>query len=313
MSTGGIRTRWCTRRCCRRNLRARAGWQCADHWASTRTELALARARAAHADAVQSGDPRLVCLCLDVMAFCGWRMRDQDTLSFAVAQARQLDATGWSPFLRSSAAAIEAWHAMVTNDCPAAVQWFTRQADWLRAAGMDEARAYNNVAGVHLLAGQTTEAIAITGALVAQMQGTRDLAALCAFQLNHSAALLSEDRAAEARAVLVRSWPLARQFDRLQLWADDAAQVAAIERRPQAALRLVGWADAMFAALGHPREQADRTRHEHTMRLALAGWPTEPGAAEVERLRASGAALQVDELPGLAFGELDPYSVAPLR
>ncbi|MFZ2986549.1 ATP-binding protein [Ideonella sp.] len=282
-------------------LRAVAGWQCAEHWATIHTVSALAQARIAHAASLQSGDSRLVCLCLDAMAFCAWRLHDGATLEFAVTQLRALQFDGWSAFVRSSAAAIEAWHAMTLGDFPGALHWFRRQAEGLRAAGMDDARAFNNVAGVHLLAGQTTEAIAITGALVERMQGTRDLAALCAFMLNHSAALLAEDRAAEARAVLVRSWPLARQFDRLQLWADDAAQVAALAHRPEAALRLLGYADAVFAARGQPREMADQVRYERSLHLARTDLSADHDAAAIERLRASGAALTADELAALAF------------
>lgn len=284
--------------------RALAGWQCADHWATVRTELALTRARSAHADAIESGDPRLTCLCLDVMAFCAWRLRDRESLEFAVTQLRGLDLHGRSAFVRSSAAAIEAWHAMSLGAWPAAVRWFNCQAELLRAAGMDEARAFNNVAGVHLLAGQTAQAITITGALVERLQGTRDLAALCAFLLNHSAALLAEDRAEEARAVLRRSWPLARQFDRLQLWADDAAQVAALAHRPEAALRLLGYADAAFVALGQPRELADQVRYERSLSLIRADWPSGRDEADVERLRVSGAAMTADELAALAFGAI---------
>jgi hypothetical protein len=85
-------------------------------------------------------------------------------------------------------------------------------------------------------------------------------------------------------------------------WADDAALIAAMDGRPQAALRLAGFADGAFAALGQPREAVDQLRIDRAVQLAQDALATSHDLAACGRLRAEGAGLALDDLPVLAFG-----------
>ena len=281
---------------------ARACWQCADHWAPTRTQHALARARQAHALAAAAGDLRWAHLAVRTISTTSWRLGDLASLQAAVASTRSTGQAGWSAYVRAAGVSAEIWLCCLTDDQPGAFRGFSEQARLFRAAGIDDALTLNNIAGIHLAAGRSAEAITITRALVERSTGARDQYPLAISMVNLSAALLAEGRAAEARALAVESWPLARQFDLHPQWADDAALIAALEGRPEAALQLVGFADAAFAALGQPREAVDQIRTDRALQLARQALAASHGAAACDQLRADGALLSRDALPGLAFG-----------
>ena len=283
-------------------LLARAAWWCAEHWQQTRVAHARMRAEQAHAIALAAGLRQTSYGSLRVIAAAGWRMGDRPAIEAAVHAMRRLEQADWSPFLRSLGACAESWLAYQDDDHDGAIRCFNAQAELCRAAGVSEFSALNNVVGVNLVCGRSAEAIRLATQLVERLSGERNQHQLALAFSNLSAALLSEDRAAEARLVAIRCWPLMRQFDLHPQWADDAALITALEGSPQACLRLAGFADAAFVALGQPREQVDQIRIDRAERLARAALGESHDLAACERLKAEGAATRLDDLPRLAFG-----------
>jgi predicted ATPase len=279
----------------------RACRECAEHWATTRTAHARERAMQAHALAVQAGDLRAAYLAAGTLAPVSWRLGDLPTIQFAFDVVRAAGTPAWSPFVLAQGAATRAWHCTLTKDTHGALHGFGEQARLCRAAGMDDVRILNNVAGIHLSVGQTAEAIDILQALAGRVASDRDPYPLALTLSNLSASLLAEGRAAQAREVVRQSWPLARQYEMHPQWADDAALIAALEGRAQAALRLAGFADREFERLGQPREAVDQVRIDRAVALASRALSATHDPEALSRLRAAGATLTLDELPTLAF------------
>jgi hypothetical protein len=153
-----------------------------------------------------------------------------------------------------------------------------------------------------LAGGQVDEAIGCGEALLQQLRSSRALAALPAARLNLAGALLSRDDGAQARVHALEGWPQALQLSWQPYWADYLALLAAIEGRPQAAARLIGYADARYAAAGTAREINEARAVERAGRLVAARL----GAAAFERLKAAGAKIGDDDVAGLAFATEDP-------
>ncbi len=286
-------------------LLARALLHCAEHWQSTRTQHASMRAQQARALALAAGDARTAYQALWVIAFAAYRSNDRNNLRAAALAARAAEDPAWPAQVLLVRASIEAQLCMVDQDHDGAIGWRLQQAALLRKAGASDAIARINIAAAQLVAGRCEEAIATAQALADGLLGARDQRHRCFALSNLSGALLTLGRAAEARVVLQDAWPLARQFDLLPQWADDAALIAALEQRPCSALRLVGYADAAFAALGQPREAIDQARIDQANTLAGAGLSQRPTTGLPARLKAEGALLREADLPALAFATVD--------
>ncbi len=267
-----------------------------------RPRQALAWAQQAQALAMAEADHRLACLALRVVGFTAQRLGDRDTLVAAVAQGQALDDPAWPAYLRVVLASNQAWLALVDGDHGACLQACQQQLLLSRLAGLGEVNVQIKVGSAQLAAGRLDEAVQTFRALAARLQGARDQQHLARVLSNLSAALLSLERAAEARAVLAQLWPLAGRYDMLPLWADDAALVAALDGRGAEALQLAGHADAAFAALGQPREAVDQARMDRALQLAHQALAGQLDAAGCARLQASGAHLPAAALPALLFG-----------
>lgn len=285
---------------------ARALLHCAEHWQSTRTQHACARAQQARTLALAAGDARTAYQALWVIAFAAYRSGDHASLRTAALAARAAENPAWPAQVLLVRASIEALLCVVDQDHDGAINWRLQQAALLRAAGASDAIARINIASAQLVAGRCEEAISTARALVDGLSGARDQRHRCFALSNLSGALLTLGRAAEARQVLQDAWPLAGQFDLLPQWADDAALIAALEQRPCSALRLVGYADAAFAALGQPREAIDQARIDQANTLAQAALLQQTAKRLPAHLKAEGALLRDTDLPTLAFATADP-------
>ena len=284
------------------DLLARCLLRAAEQGQNTRPRQALAQAQQAQALAMAQGDQRLACLALRVVGFAAMRLDDRATLLSAVQQGQALDDPTWPAYLRVVQASNQAWLALVDGDHAACVHWCLQQLALSRAAGLGEVNVLIKVGSAQLAAGHHQEAVDTFRGLATRLVGVRDQQHLCRVLSNLGAALLSLERAAEARAVLAQSWPLARRYDMLPQWADDAALVAALEGRGAQALQLAGYADAAFAALGQPREGVDQARMARALQLAQQALAGQVDAAGCARLQAAGAGLSADALPALLFG-----------
>jgi len=287
---------------------ARALLHCAEHWQNTRTRHARSRAGAARTLALAAGDRVTAYLSLQVLGPTAWRAGDEAGLVAAVVAARAEHNPDWPPYLLQVLARNESMLCRWREDHEGSVYWWGHQAALNRAAGASDVLARINIASAQLAAGCYEEAVATAGELVRRLDGGRERKYLCFALSNLSGALLMLERTAQARDVLRDAWPLAQQFDMLPQWADDASLIAALEGRPRDALRLAGYADAAFAALGQPREPIDQARIDRACTLALQALATDPlGAGPGERrLKEEGALLAVAELPRLAFAGAVP-------
>lgn len=91
------------------------------------------------------------------------------------------------------------------------------------------------------------------------------------------------------------------QLDLHRFWSDSTALLAALEGRPRAAARLVGYADAAYAARGTVRQPNEATARQRSDALARAAL----GDALFESLVAEGRQLRDEEVEVLAFARDD--------
>lgn len=167
-----------------------------------------------------------------------------------------------------------------------------------REAGSSTLNGLNCVVDIELELRHGAEALRNGLELVARLEGTRYLAQRTQAQCNLLSAWLANDAAAEARAVAGAHWPQAARYNMHAFYADNLALLAALERRPHASARLLGYADAAYAAMQSTRQVAESItvqRAEGSARQAL-------GDAQFARLKAEGAALSDEDIAALAFG-----------
>jgi predicted ATPase/DNA-binding winged helix-turn-helix (wHTH) protein len=283
---------------------ARAMLHCAKHWQNTRTGHARSRAEAARRLALAAGDRKTAYLALQVLGPTAWRAGDEAGLVAAVEASRAEVDPAWPPYLRQVQARNESMLCRWRDDHEGSIHWWRQQAALHRAAGASDVLSRINIASGQLAAGRYAAAAATARELAESLAGGREQKYRCFALSNLSGALLMMERTAEARDVLHESWLLARQFDMLPQWADDASLIAALEGRPRDALSLAGYADAAFAALGQPREAIDQARIDRACMLAQRALEAEapPAAADAAGWKAEGAHLPLVELQALAFG-----------
>jgi hypothetical protein len=164
-----------------------------------------------------------------------------------------------------------------------------------------------------LAAGRAEEAVTLVRELVARLVGTRHPHSLARARLLLAAALLARPAVEEARAVARDGWPQAAAFDLSHRWADVLAVLAAIDGRPELALKLVDFADAGYRQRGDVRQASERRLAELALALAAAsGVAGDPDrAAAAAGIGAADRRLDdlrgpVDELLGLAAHRATP-------
>jgi len=118
---------------------------------------------------------------------------------------------------------------------------------------------------------------------------------------NLCAALLALDDCAGARPVAQAAWPQVVAFELQHSAAACLALLAALEGRPRAAARLLGYAQAIYAARAEAIEANERTSMERARALAAAVL----GAAEFAAAHAAGARVGDAEAAAIAWGSED--------
>lgn len=227
----------------------------------------------------------------------------RDEQRSALAELRALEDPGWPPIVRARGA-----HAMsvllgAEGDLAKAIEW-KHQRDALHELAGDSAQLPMGQASLmdaELAAGRIDAAIRRGVALEAQLRGTRNLSVLPFAALNLTAAWLAKGDAAPARVLARTYWPMAQQFDMQAYWADYLALMAALEGRPAAAARLLGYGDAGYHAKAYTREVNEARAAQRAEQLSAA----QLGRTAFDRLRAAGAALRDDDVTALAFAEQD--------
>ncbi|MBT9488119.1 MAG: winged helix-turn-helix domain-containing protein [Rubrivivax sp.] len=289
-------------------LRARACLQQAEHVGITRPQQALELARQASQLALQAGDLRVAYLGFGKVAHAAWRQGDRAALQAALRSAQQIEQPGWPPYLLLMRTGARGWLCLLDQDAKGALAHFEDQAALSRAAGLDDTLALINITRLQLdapHAGQANlqvieQAVRQAQGLVDRLDGGRNQHLLGSALNALLLAQLTAGQHSAARLTAQRLWPLARRFEMHASWADATAQLLVAEGQAQAALQLVGHADAAFAALGQAREAADQARRDRAVRQAQEALAAAGSADDGPALLAQGTRLALDRLPALA-------------
>jgi hypothetical protein len=281
------------------------GWaalQCSFNWTHSRPRRSLARAQQAHASLRDAGDlPGQYLALAQIVGRLAW-LGEHDAADQAVALMQQIKDPSWPATIASPGEGAQALARHCRGDHCGAMAGFRRQLELQRAAGSDDGPALTDLANCALAAGRVAEAVASGRTLVERLAGTRRQHSLARARLQLASALLAQDEVEPAREVACQGWPQARRFDLQYRWADALALLAALECRGEAALRLVGYADAGYAARDDRRqinEQRSAARAEQLARAALAGSHDDLAC---DGIKASGSSLRDDAVAALAFG-----------
>lgn len=183
-----------------------------------------------------------------------------------------------------------------------ALRHFRRCAEIWVAAGASDTMGLPNVIEAEVLAGHVDDAIRDGDLLLARLRGSRETRRLSwLHQLLLAAWLQKNDGVTQARVHAAKAWPLMRAHSTESALADHCTLLAAQEGRPRSAARLVGYADTTYAAQRDSRQATEAQSVERALALARAAL----GEAEVERLRATGAALDLAGAAREALAERD--------
>ena len=167
-----------------------------------------------------------------------------------------------------------------------------------RERGSDASIPLGNLIDAELATGDASAAARFGEQLVAALQGTRNEYTLAYARLNLCAAWLAQDDCARARSVAQAAWPQSVAFELQHYATAYLALLAALERRPHSAARLLGYCEAVYVA----RDEARETNEAAAMSRALGLAQAAIGEANVMRLRVQGAALRDRDIDALAFG-----------
>lgn len=139
--------------------------------------------------------------------------------------------------------------------------------------------------------------------LLARLQGTRNETALAICRRAVLTALLAHDDLNRARPLAQVGWRQTARFPLLAhaAWPDLLALLAALERRPRAAAKLLGVGDAGWTRIGRQRGATTRT----TVQRAESGARSALGDETFAQLRRDGTRLRDEDVDALAFAAAD--------
>jgi predicted ATPase len=213
-----------------------------------------------------------------------------------LAEARAIEDPAWPPVRLRSAARLEARIAGRRGD-PAALPLMKRLLTLSRAAGDPSLATLLNISDTELWLGDAPAAARTARALVQELAQQRAPVALVGARVNLAAALIAAGEFEPARAELRRAWPLAVTLERSLWCADYLALLAALAGRFDAAARLLGAADARYAAAQDDRQQNEAAARARTLGLLQAAL----APAALESLLADGATCSDDALAAIGF------------
>jgi len=231
----------------------------------------------------------------ELLARCG-RLADAEAL---IGEVEQLEDSSWSPRMRAIGWNARAMVAEAAGDIGTAKRAMRQAIALDRAAGWGSrvVTKLTNLVAISLAAGETREAIALGGELLASQAAGRPIPGLA--YMNVTGALILEGRLAEARATARVGLPLMQQKAQGYLFIDHLALLAAKEHRPIDAARLAGWADAMYEANASHRD----VEESNARAQALASVDAALGKDTRVRLMRAAASLTEDEAVAMAFAE----------
>jgi predicted ATPase len=229
------------------------------------------------------------------------RIGEAEQLDAALQALRALEDPAWAPAVKLYRAECEYFASLNGGDFEGAMRWANKQAEFERSAGWTQSAGQTNAIHAAVTAGRGGEVLKDARAEVARFLPSRNRRALALARYPLLAALLAAGATAEARAVACDGWSEVVAFGMQVWWADQLALLAALESRPRAAARLVGYADALHAATGEHRDPMRSATMKRVMQLAAHAL----GEAAVQELKADGAKLDDGDIPAVAFGDSD--------
>jgi predicted ATPase/DNA-binding winged helix-turn-helix (wHTH) protein len=256
--------------------------------------LALAR----HLDRHASGDRFTLYHALCRVTSAAAQAGDVAAALPPLAELQALEHPGWPAQRLLWGADAAQTVARMRGDAVDALQRSRRLLALDRARGSDGSVALGNLIDHELAAGDAASAVRSGIALVAALQGTRHEFSLAFARINLCAACLAQNDTARARAVAQAAWPQSLLFELQHVAAAYLALLAALEHRPRAAARLLGYSEATYAAHEEPIEANEAAALARARTLASAALAD----AEFERVRAEGAALHDADIAAFALG-----------
>lgn len=214
-----------------------------------------------------------------------------------LARARALEDPAWPAQRRLWAVEAAQWLARMGHDAEATLRRGRELVALDKARGSDASTALGNLVDAELAAGDARAAVRSGTELVAALAGSRQEYSLAFARINLGAAWLALDDTAQARTVLAAAWEVSPAFELTHPTACYLALLAALERRPEAAALLSGYAEAEYAARREARERNESAALDRAAALAR----TALGDAAWQRLLAQGAALRSADVAALAF------------
>lgn len=296
----------------RRRALVAACMACARHRPDQARALADALVDVARATDLDELDRFGLYQALSCSATVAARAGDWRMAGALVDQLRAIEDPSWPPH-RRMIGADAACHSTQSRpgdearlDHLACVKHELRLAE---ASGGDTSRVLANLMDAQLACGDAEAARQLGEILLPQLRGTRDEHDLAFTRLNLGAALLALDRVDEARSILRLAWEQAPTFN---LEADVSAYLAlmaALDGRPEAAARLVGYSRTAFSADqgGHACQPNEAAALERTRGLATEAL----GSGPVASLCEAGSLLRRTDVEALAFGDGPARPTAP--
>jgi hypothetical protein len=167
--------------------------------------------------------------------------------------------------------------------------------------GGDASIALGNLIDAELAAGDARGAAQSGAAHVASLRRTRHEYSLAYARLNLCAALLALGDCAHARPIAQAAWPQSIVFELQHYAAGYLALLAALESRPRAASRLLGYAEAIYEARKETRETNEAVAMTRASVLSKAALGETAFSAEF----AEGSRLRDADIGALAFARDD--------
>ena len=226
---------------------------------------------------------------------------DLPAASARLDEARALEVASWPAQRLLWGAEAGQWVARMAGDTAGALERGRRLVALDRERGSltgpYAAISAGNLIDAELAAGDARSAARDGATLVDILRGTRHEYALAFARINLMAALLAVNDCAQVRPIAVAAWEKAPAFDLQHAAAAYLALLAALQDRPRAAARLVGYSEAIYAARGEIREGNETAATDRARSLAVKAL----GEASFARLCAEGATLRDAEIAAVAF------------
>jgi predicted ATPase/DNA-binding winged helix-turn-helix (wHTH) protein len=223
---------------------------------------------------------------------------DLPAASSLLGEAQRLEDPSWPAQRLLWRAEAAQWLARMSGHTGEALQRGRRLLALDRERGSNAALTTGNLIDAELAAGNASAAAQLGRDLIESLSGTRHEYGIAFARINLLAALLAQDDVAQAQPVARSAWSKAATFDLQHAAAAYLALFCALDGRPDAAVKLAAYSQAIYAARQEAREQNETAATLRALSLARPSLDD----ATFKRLQDEGAAMHDGEVEPLAFG-----------